>query len=149
MAENLVLGLHDGTPLSRVPWRKMERDARRLMALLGVDIDVTRTMRGLSIADQQMVEIGRALASDSRLIIMDEPTAPLTPKEVATLFAIARRLRDEGRTIIFISHRLEEVRALCDRVTIFRDGAKVATDSIANLTDAPGPATVIRRVPQL
>jgi rhamnose transport system ATP-binding protein len=136
VAENLVLGRQDGAPLSRVLWSQMERDARRLMDLLGVDIDVTRTMRGLSIADQQMVEIARALASDSRLIIMDEPTAPLTPKEVATLFGIARRLRDEGRTIIFISHRLEEVRALCDRVTIFRDGAKVATDTIANLTDA-------------
>jgi rhamnose transport system ATP-binding protein len=67
---------------------------------------------------------------------MDEPTAPLTPKEVATLFAIARRLRNEGRTIIFISHRLEEVRALCDRVTIFRDGAKVATQGINALSDA-------------
>ena len=106
----------------------MTREARRLMDLLGVRIDVTRPMRGLSIADQQMVEIARALASDSRLIIMDEPTAPLTPKEVETLFGIARRLRDEGRTIVFISHRLEEVRALCDRVTIFRDGNKVATD---------------------
>jgi len=105
------------------------------MDLLGVNIDVTRPMRGLSIADQQMVEIARALASDSRLIIMDEPTAPLTPKEVETLFAIARRLRDEGRTIIFISHRLEEVRALCDRVTIFRDGNRIATDTIANLSD--------------
>ena len=89
-------------------------------------------MRGLSIADQQMVEIARALASDSRLIIMDEPTAPLTPKEVETLFAIARRLRDEGRTIVFISHRLEEVRALCDRVTVFRDGNKIATEEIVN-----------------
>ena len=67
---------------------------------------------------------------------MDEPTAPLTPKEVETLFTIARRLRDEGRTIIFISHRLEEVRALCDRVTIFRDGNKIATEEIENLTDA-------------
>ncbi len=106
------------------------------MDLLGVSIDLARPMRGLSIADQQMVEIARALASDSRLIIMDEPTAPLTPKEVDTLFTIARRLRDEGRTIIFISHRLEEVRALCDRVTIFRDGNKVATDTIGNLDDA-------------
>lgn len=136
VAENLVLGLQDGAPLSRVPWGQMARDARRLMDLLGVEIDVTRTMRGLSIADQQMVEIARALASDSRLILMDEPTAPLTPKEVATLFTIARRLRDEGRAIVFISHRLEEVRALCDRVTIFRDGAKVATDRTANLSDA-------------
>jgi rhamnose transport system ATP-binding protein len=75
-----------------------------------------------------MVEIARALASDARVIIMDEPTAPLTPKEVATLFDIARKLRAEGRSIIFISHRLSEVRELCDRVTIFRDGRKVATD---------------------
>jgi len=135
VAENLVLGRTDGGWFGRVPWAQMTRDANRLMDLLGVRIDVTRPMRGLSIADQQMVEIARALASDSRLIIMDEPTAPLTPKEVATLFAIARRLRDEGRTIVFISHRLEEVRALCDRVTIFRDGNKIATDTIGNLSD--------------
>jgi len=136
VAENLVLGRTGGSPLGRVPWAQITREARQLMDLLGVKMDVTRPMRGLSIADQQMVEIARALASDSRLIIMDEPTAPLTPKEVETLFTIARRLRDEGRTIIFISHRLEEVRALCDRVTIFRDGNKIATDTIGNLTDA-------------
>jgi rhamnose transport system ATP-binding protein len=135
VAENLVLGRTGGSPFALVPWAQMTRDARRLMDLLGVKIDVTRPMRGLSIADQQMVEIARALASDSRLIVMDEPTAPLTPKEVETLFTIARRLRDEGRTIVFISHRLEEVRALCDRVTIFRDGNKIATDEIRNLTD--------------
>jgi rhamnose transport system ATP-binding protein len=136
VAENLVLGRTDGALLGRVPWAEMARDARRWMDLLGVRIDVAKPMRGLSIADQQMVEIARALASDSRLILMDEPTAPLTPKEVATLFRIARRLRDEGRTIVFISHRLEEVRALCDRVTIFRDGNKIATEAIGALTDA-------------
>ena len=136
VAENLVLGRHDGTWLARVPWAKLTQDARKAMDQLGVKIDVTRPMRGLSIADQQMVEIARALASDSRVILMDEPTAALTPKETKTLFAIARRLRDEGRTIIFISHRLEEVRALCDRVTIFRDGNKVITDTIQNLSDA-------------
>jgi len=103
---------------------------------------VTRPMRGLSIADQQMVEIARALASDARLIIMDEPTASLTPNEVATLFTIARRLRDEGRAIVFISHRLEEVRDLCDRVTIFRDGARVETAAIGALSDAE----IIRRM---
>jgi rhamnose transport system ATP-binding protein len=136
VAENLVLGRDAGAPLARVPWAQMTRDALKLMDLLGVAIDVTRPMRGLSIADQQMVEIARALASDSRVIIMDEPTAPLTPKEVATLFAIARRLRDEGRTLIFISHRLEEVRALCDRVTIFRDGRRIATERSDQLDDS-------------
>ncbi|MBL8576408.1 MAG: sugar ABC transporter ATP-binding protein [Mesorhizobium sp.] len=136
VAENLVLGRGEDGWFNRVPWAEMTREARRQMDQLGVAIDVTRPMRGLSIADQQMVEIGRALASDSRLIIMDEPTAPLTPREVETLFGIARRLRDEGRTIIFISHRLEEVRALCDRVTIFRDGNKISTDPIDSLNDA-------------
>ncbi|MCL4151859.1 UNVERIFIED_CONTAM: hypothetical protein GTU68_064616 [Idotea baltica] len=105
------------------------------MDLLGIRIDVTRSMRGLSIADQQMVEIARALDSDARLIIMDEPTAPLTPKEVGTLFGIARKLRDEGRTIVFISHRLEEVRALCDRATVFRDGVLVGTEIVEDLND--------------
>ncbi len=135
VAENLVLG-GEGGWFGSVPWAEMTRQARHYMDLLGVRIDVTKPMRGLSIADQQMVEIARALVSDSRLIIMDEPTAPLTPREVETLFGIARRLRDEGRTIIFISHRLEEVRALCDRVTIFRDGSKIATDTIEKLSDA-------------
>lgn len=135
IAENLVMGRTEGSLLKRVTWGEMTRDANRLMNLLDIRIDVTKPMRGLSIADQQMVEIARALASDSRLIIMDEPTASLTPKETAILFRIVRRLRDEGRTIIFISHRLEEVRALCDRVTIFRDGNRVTTDTIQSLTD--------------
>jgi rhamnose transport system ATP-binding protein len=135
VAENLVLGRMDGRLLGRVPWAGMAREARRLMGLLGVSIDVAAPMRGLSIADQQMVEIARALASDSRLILMDEPTAALTPKEVDTLFNIARRLREEGRSIIFISHRLEEVRDLCDEVTIFRDGSKVQTSPVGSLSD--------------
>jgi rhamnose transport system ATP-binding protein len=135
VAENLVLGREKGGPLSRVPWAEMVAEARRLMDQLGVRLEVTQPMRGLSIADQQMVEIARALASDARVIIMDEPTAPLTPKEVATLFDIARKLRAEGRSIVFISHRLSEVRELCDRVTIFRDGRKVATDRTGNLSD--------------
>jgi len=135
VAENLVLGRGDGALLGRVPWADMTASANEMMDLLGVRINVTTPMRGLSIADQQMVEIARALASDSRLIIMDEPTAPLTPIEVETLFSIARRLRDEGRTIVFISHRLEEVRALCDRATIFRDGNLIETGHVAAMSD--------------
>ena len=135
VAENLVLGRQGGGPLARVPWAEMTAEGRRLMDQLGVALDVTQPMRGLSIADQQMVEIARALASDARVIIMDEPTAPLTPREVATLFDIARKLRAEGRSIVFISHRLAEVRELCDRVTIFRDGRKVATNETRNVSD--------------
>ena len=135
VAENIVMGRQGGGLFARVPWTEIIADARRYMDMLGVSIDVNRPMRGLSIANQQMVEIARSLASDSRLIIMDEPTAPLTPREVETLFSIARRLREEGRTIIFISHRLEEVRMLCDRLTIFRDGAHIATHAIGNISD--------------
>ncbi|MCY3996809.1 MAG: sugar ABC transporter ATP-binding protein [Rhodobacter sp.] len=135
IAENIIMGRQGGGLLSRVPWIKITTDARRYLDMLGVSLDVTRTMRGLSIANQQMVEIARSLASDSKLIIMDEPTAPLTPREVETLFDIARRLREEGRTIIFISHRLEEVRMLCDRVTIFRDGAHISTQTIDSISD--------------
>ncbi len=135
VAENIVMGRQGGGLLSRVPWATIIADAERYLDMLGVSLDVNRPMRGLSIANQQMVEIARSLASDSKLIIMDEPTAPLTPREVDTLFAIARRLREEGRTIIFISHRLEEVRMLCDRVTIFRDGAHISTQSIDSISD--------------
>ena len=135
VAENIVMGRQGGGLLSRVPWAQIIADARCYLDMLGVSLDVTRTMRGLSIANQQMVEIARSLASDAKLIIMDEPTAPLTPREVDTLFNIARRLREEGRTIIFISHRLEEVRMLCDRVTIFRDGAHIATRTIDSISD--------------
>lgn len=135
IAENIVMGRQGGGLLSRVPWAKIIADARRYLDMLGVSLDVTQPMRGLSIANQQMVEIARSLASDAKLIIMDEPTAPLTPREVETLFTIAGRLREEGRTIIFISHRLEEVRVLCDRVTIFRDGAHIATQTIDSISD--------------
>jgi rhamnose transport system ATP-binding protein len=142
VAENLVIGRSGGSGLGRVRWAELARQARRVMELLNVSIDVTAPMRGLPIADQQMVEIARALAGDCRLILMDEPTASLTPKEVETLFNIVRRLRDEGRTIVFISHRLEEVRAICSRVTIFRDGEKIETASAASLSDAE----IIRRM---
>ena len=136
VAENLVIGRTGGSPLSRVRWAEVTQQARRVIELLDVSIDVSAPMRGLSIADQQMVEIARALASDSRLILMDEPTASLTPKEVETLFNIVRRLSDEGRTIVFISHRLEEVRAISSRVTVFRDGEKIETAPTASLSDA-------------
>ena len=135
VAENLVMGQKDNGLLGWINWTEMIGHARQQMKILGVEIDVNRPMQGLSIADQQMVEIARAIASDARLIIMDEPTAPLTPKEVETLFAIAKRLKEEGRTIIFISHRLEEVRMICDRVTIFRDGERITTEPIDKLSD--------------
>ena len=92
-------------------------------------IDPRRPARGLSIADQQIVEIAKAISLDARLLIMDEPTAALSGVEVDRLFAVARSLRDEGRALLFISHRFDEVFALCDTVTVMRDGAYVDTEA--------------------
>ena len=108
--------------------------AAELFARLGVPIDPERPARGLSIADQQIVEIAKALSLDARVIVMDEPTAALSGVEVERLFAVARSLRDDGAAVLFISHRFEEITALCDRVTIMRDGAHVSTDPLADLT---------------
>ena len=94
-------------------------------------IDPRRPALGLSIADQQIIEIAKAISLDARVLIMDEPTAALSGVEVERLFAVARRLRDEGRALVFISHRFDEVFALCDTVTVMRDGAYVDTLPIA------------------
>ena len=82
-------------------------------------------MRGLSIADQQMVELAAALSQEAKVLILDETTAALTPKEVAELFVIVRRLREQGCAIAFVSHRLDEFFEICDRITVLRDGEKV------------------------
>jgi rhamnose transport system ATP-binding protein len=134
VAENLAVG-RDPRWFRPVRWRRLAVDAKVQLDLVGAHIAPSRTMRGLSIADQQLVEIARALALDCQLVIMDEPTAALTPQEVSVLFGIIRKLKQDGRSVIFISHRLEEVRAISDRVTVFRDGRQVATDDICNLTD--------------
>ena len=99
-----------------------------------MDIDPRRPALGLSIADQQIIEIAKAISLDASLLIMDEPTAALSGVEVERLFAVARSLRDEGRALVFISHRFDEVFALCDTVTVMRDGAYISTDAIADTT---------------
>ncbi len=105
----------------------MYAEAERLFAGLGVHIDPRRPALGLSIADQQIIEIAKAISLDARVLIMDEPTAALSGVEVERLFAVARRLRDEGRALVFISHRFDEVFELCDTVTVMRDGEYVDT----------------------
>ena len=112
----------------------MYAEAEALFARLGVHIDPRRPARGLSIADQQIIEIAKAISLDARLLIMDEPTAALSGVEVERLFAVARSLRDEGRALVFISHRFDEVFALCDTVTVMRDGEYVSTQPIADTT---------------
>jgi ABC-type sugar transport system ATPase subunit len=108
--------------------------ARELFDRLGVDVDPAAPCRTLSVAQQQAVEIAKALATDARILVMDEPTAPLTPREVDRLFGLIRDLKTRGLGIIFISHRLDEVFAIADRVTVLRDGRHVVTCPVAGLT---------------
>ena len=128
VAENIFLGRQPTRgPFRAVDWREMNRQAETLIVSLGVALDPRARMQGLSVAAQQMTEVARALSLHARVLIMDEPTAALTPGEVADLFRITRQLREQGAAIIFISHRLEEVFEIGDRITVLRDGAMVGT----------------------
>jgi len=133
VAENVFAGRHPRGPGRTVGWRSMREEAARLLAELGVDFGPDTPVRGLGVADRQLLEIAKALSSSARLLIMDEPTAALSPHEVENLFATVRRLRERGVAIVFISHRLEEVSALADTVTVLRDGRHIATRPAAGL----------------
>lgn len=127
VTENIFAGHHPTrAPARTVDWRTMRTRAREILDELGVGLDPRQKVGGLSVADQQMVELASALSRDAKVLLMDETTASLTPKEVAELFAIMRRLREQGRAIAFVSHHLDEVFDIADRITIMRDGEKVA-----------------------
>ena len=134
IAENVFMGRQPRDRAGRIDWRGMYREVGQLLATLGVRLNVRTPVRGLSVADQQLVEIAKALSIDARVLVMDEPTASLSAREVARLFAIVRALRGRGVALLFVSHRLEEVFALSDRITVFRDGAHVVTAPAAELT---------------
>lgn len=128
VAENIFLGHgRKASFFSLVNWRRRYEEAQELLDSLGVQLDPRAKVFGLSIADQQMVEMAAALSQKARILLMDEPTASLTPDEVRQLFTIVKRLRDQGTAIVFISHRLEEVFEISDRVTVLRDGEYVGT----------------------
>ncbi len=134
IAENVVMGYHPRGALNRIDRRAMHRQVQGLLDRLGVQLASDRPVRGLSIADQQIVEIAKALSFDARVLIMDEPTAALSGPEVERLFAVVRTLREQGAAVLFISHRLEEISAICDTVTVMRDGAVVHDASIGDMT---------------
>jgi len=136
VAENVFAGRHPRTRLHAVDWTAMHRETARILGELEVDIAPGTPVRGLGVADRQLLEIAKALSSSARLLIMDEPTAALSPHEVDNLFATVRRLRDRGVAVLYISHRLEEVSALADVVTIIRDGRHIATSPAAELSQA-------------
>jgi rhamnose transport system ATP-binding protein len=142
IAENVVMGYHPLGALHRIDRRAMHRQVQGLLDRLGVQLASDRPVRGLSIADQQIVEIAKALSFDARVLIMDEPTAALSGPEVERLFAVVRTLQEQGAAVLFISHRLEEITAICQTVTVMRDGAVVHDAPITEMT----PDDMVRRM---
>jgi len=134
VAENIFTGRQPLRGARRIDGKLMRGQAAALFERLGVRLDPGRICRGLPIADQQIVEIAKALSLDARVIVMDEPTAALSAAEVARLFEVVRALRAGGAAVLFISHRLEEVFEICQRVTVMRDGRHVFTSELAGLT---------------
>jgi rhamnose transport system ATP-binding protein len=134
VAENIFMGRQPRGRLRRIDRRAMHAETAGLFKRLGVALDPQQPARGLSIADQQVVEIAKAISLNARVLIMDEPTAALTGQEVARLFAVTRALGEQGCAVLFISHRLEEIFELCQSVTTLRDGRLIATEAVADLT---------------
>jgi len=133
VAENMFIGRQPLTSGRRIDRRAMRAEAAAIFGTLGVQLDPARIARGLSIADQQVVEIGKAISLDARIIVMDEPTAALSATEVNRLFDVVRALRAAGAAVLFISHRIEEIFAICQRVTVMRDGRQVLTRELDGL----------------
>ena len=134
VAENVFLGVQPMMAGGVIDWRRMKREAKAQLASLGLDIDPNTRMGSLPVGLQQLIELSRVLFSGARIIILDEPTSALSPPEVKRLFDALRRLRDQGRTIIFISHFLDDVLEISDRITVFRNGRKVITENTSALT---------------
>src|SRR5436309_6736925 len=133
VAENIFLG-REPRRWGLIDWRRIAREAAAVVEGFGLALDVQRPVGSLSTAEQQMVAIARAVSVDARLVIMDESTSSLDEHEVETLFSIVRRLKEAGRSVLFVSHRLDELFAVCDRVTVMRDGQTVLVSSMRDIS---------------
>ncbi|CAB4606496.1 MglA ABC-type sugar transport system, ATPase component [actinobacterium SCGC AAA044-D11] len=131
LAENVFIGRQ---PMkgAAIDWNKAQEEAARLFSELGVPLDPKRQARGLSIADQQVVEIAKALSMNANIILMDEPTAALSASEVERLMTVMKSLKAANKAVIFVSHRLDEVFAISDYITVMRDGATVSENSVSS-----------------
>ncbi len=136
VAENIALRLEKTSSVHRVRWPQRHARARDLLQRIGAEIDPAAEVCTLSMPEQQLVEIACALGAGARIVIMDEPTASLTQKEQHLLFAVVRELRATGVGVVYISHRLEEIFALADRVTVLRDGESVGTNRVDEINEA-------------
>ena len=143
VAENIFIGHQDRGAFTN--WRRMFRQAEDILRTLGIVLDVRSPARGLTLAAQQSVEIAKAISLNVRVLIMDEPTASLSAHEAAMLFKLVRDLRDKGVAILFVSHRLEEVFEIADRVTVFRDGRRISTKPRADVTPQGAIADMVGR----
>jgi rhamnose transport system ATP-binding protein len=133
VAENIAIGLEESSSFSRVNWRARKRRADALLARVGAKIDTATEAGELTMPQQQLVEIARALGAKAKVLIMDEPTASLSEDDTRNLFTVIKQLREEGVGIIYISHRLEELPIIADRVTVLRDGRTIDTREMAEV----------------
>lgn len=131
--ENLFLGREPRTSFGSIDRKRMIEESRRILTELGIEIDVTKPLSNFSTAIQQMVAIARAVSLEAKLVIMDEPTSSLDKKEVAILFGIIRQLKNKGISVIFISHKLDEIFEISDRLTVFKDGEYVGDWNVDEL----------------
>ena len=132
ITENICLG-RESRRFGLLDWQAMHEEARALLARFKIDVDVRKPLLRFNTATQQMVAIARAIGFKAKLVIMDEPTSSLDEREVAVLFDVIRQLKAEGVSVIFVSHKLDELYAVCDRVTIMRDGRTVRTAEMASI----------------
>src|SRR5215207_1237444 len=131
-AENIFLG-REPRRLGFIDWKRMNADAGAILERLGLDIDPRATLGSLNIALRQMVAIARGVSLGAKVVVLDEPTSSLTEHEVSILYDVIRRLKEQGTAVVYISHRFDELYAVCDRVTILRDGKLVGTRELATL----------------
>ncbi len=145
VAQNLLLGREPMHGFGLVDVKKMNADAARLLRRYGITVDERRTLGSVGVAVQQMIAIVRAVSTDAKVVILDEPTSSLEPNEVEQLFRVIRILRDDGVALLYVSHDLDEIFELCDQVTVLRDGRRVHTGPVAEITRLELVATMLGR----
>ena len=135
VAENIFLEKYPTDRFGSIDWPAVQAGAAALFARIGFDIDVTIKVGDLPLSQQQMVEIARALAHQARVVVMDEPTSSLTPREVDLLFKVIRRLTDLGIAVLYVTHKLDEVFEIADTVTVLRDGRRISAKPVSEHTE--------------